>query len=156
MSKKVNVEKLLSLWNNGFTRKEISENLNLHVDTVSKHLNTQLDYVERRSSIDKLIHLDMDKVKELREKRYTAKQIARELNISDTSLYSAGMASIPFKRQGVHTYPKDLEFFNEIDSSEKAYIIGFLITDGSITNRGDVRIEIEVKAFILGPLTLVY
>lgn len=143
--KKVNVEELLSLWNKGFTRKEIAENLKVHVETVSKHLNTQLDYVERRSSIDKLIHLDMDKVKELREKRYTAKEIAKELSISDSSLYSAGLSSIPFKRKGVHTYPKDLEFFNKIDSSEKAYIVGFLITDGSINARGDIKIEISRK-----------
>jgi len=143
MNRKVNIEELLGLWNKGLTREQIAKILKVHVATVSKHLNSKLDYIERRHSKDKLIHLDMNKVKELREKGYTSKEIETELNISDSCLYLAGMSKFPFKRKGIHTYSKDLEFFNKIDSSEKAYIIGFLLTDGSINKRGNISIEIK-------------
>lgn len=90
-----------------------------------------------------------EKVLDLIKNGYTVSKIAKELNCNMTSVSSV------IKRFNITEYNKEYintvnhEFFDIIDSEPKAYYLGFLIADGSISigkGRTDVgRISINIQ-----------
>lgn len=68
-------------------------------------------------------------------KKYaTLKGVANEANCSqDTIRYWANKYGIPYTPGTVRRHNIDENFFNKIDSEEKAYWLGFIMADGCIT-----------------------
>lgn len=77
--------------------------------------------------------------------KMTWKEIASKLNRTESSI------QMKSKRLGIKKLPYycDKNFFNVIDSEEKAYWLGFITADGCVTygknNSGELSIELSVK-----------
>lgn len=88
---------------------------------------------------------DFELMKKLRESGYTTKDAAKELGVSASTLNRKGWAKLPFNSLSICKYKKDLNYFKNIDTFDKAYILGFLMADGTITNKGVVAFELSDK-----------
>lgn len=84
-------------------------------------------------------------MKKLRAEGKTTKEAAQLLKVGCTTLNRKGWAQLPLNNLSRHQYKKDLNYFKVIDRRDKAYTLGFLLTDGSIGKRGVLRFEISEK-----------
>lgn len=88
---------------------------------------------------------DFELMKKLRAEGKTTKEAADLLGVGCTTLKRRGWAQLPLNNLSRHQYKKDLNYFKSIDGKDKAYILGFLLTDGSIGKRGAIRFEISER-----------
>lgn len=88
---------------------------------------------------------DFELMKKLRENGCTTKEAANKLGVSLTTLNRKGWSKLPFNSLSICKYKKDLNYFKNIDTFDKAYILGFLIADGTITNKGVIAFELADK-----------
>ena len=88
---------------------------------------------------------DFELMKKLKSEGKTADEVALIMQVGRTTLYRKGWAKLPFNRQSICIYNKDFDYFKNIDTSNKAYVLGFILADGSITDTGNLRVEVNEK-----------
>lgn len=88
---------------------------------------------------------DFELMKKLKLEGNTANKTAEIMKVGRTTLYRNGWSNLPFNNQSICKYKKDFNYFKNIDTSNKAYILGFILADGSISENGNLRIEINEK-----------
>lgn len=93
-------------------------------------------------------HRYEDQIRHLYDSGLRAPQIAKILNLSYHPIYYR-MRRMGLKfTTGKRALPVNHDFFNEIDTEEKAYWLGFLLADGSthaINNHRVVRLQLCIK-----------
>src|ERR1043166_869655 len=65
------------------------------------------------------------------------------LNQAGVSIRPAGGWSLKGKPSNNRTYTANDLYFDEVDSEDKAYWLGFLYTDGSLSDRGIVYLSLQ-------------
>lgn len=88
---------------------------------------------------------NFDLMKQLRAEGKTCKEASKLLKVSMTTLKRKGWNKLPINKLSIHTYKKDLDFFKNINTNNKSYILGFLLADGCIDKKGSVRFEVQEK-----------
>lgn len=75
--------------------------------------------------------------------------IAKQFNVSDyiirKILKNANVKLLTRQEQCKQLYPRNSNYFERIDSSEKAYWLGFLYADGSVNSKYEIRISLKTE-----------
>lgn len=84
--------------------------------------------------------------KQYLEKELPAQQIADKCNVHRATIYRwMGRFGIE-GRMSQYKYELNHNFFSEIDSEEKAYWLGFIVGDGSISKkRNSIRVRLQIR-----------
>jgi len=100
-----------------------------------------MSYILKRTAVD------LDDFRRLAASGMSDRQIAKLIGYSAPTVgrwrdkYGIPRSGMTFGRR---TWQTDVDFFAQIDTPEKAYILGFLIADGHINKTG-ARVELGVK-----------
>ena len=112
---------------------------------VVKHLNVSVKTSERILSRNNILHTNSSNIEKLQLyiSGVPTSEIADKFSVSEVSINALA------KRKGIvrpigflNKIPFDYCFFDNIDSEEKAYILGFLYADGHVS---DKEIKISIK-----------
>lgn len=127
---------IFELFNKGYTRVQISKEINRHPDSISNYIKTlglkfSGNTYKRKISENEII--DMINMYKDRNSCATIKE-ALNLNIDENTMISI------MRERGVDIRPRghipflieNEDFFENIDCEEKAYVLGLLISDGYI------------------------
>lgn len=137
---------IINLFNQGKTYKEISNCLGFYDFNSQQNIRRLIKhYLPNSSSNNIVIKNDMKlKIEELIKQNYKPKEISKILNVNSNTINSYIFKNFPdlsFKPTLYNT-----NYFNEINSFSKAYILGFICADGSlIESRGSIYLTITVK-----------
>ncbi|MCZ2224542.1 MAG: hypothetical protein LC122_13035 [Chitinophagales bacterium] len=138
------IKEIIKLYKSGETPKEIGEAFNIYSNSVTRLLKR--NGVERTQ----LIRLTEEQEKYILEKYnsgISSEDIAKEMNIVGSTVTRA------IKRQGgkirpatenKRKYKINMDYFEKIDTEEKAYFLGFLYSDGHI-HSNDNTVTITLK-----------
>lgn len=89
--------------------------------------------------------INKEKIKEYLKKGYSLRKISEKENIPLTTLrYNVNKYNLKQFNNFVRN-TDDRDFFKEINTKEKAYIIGFILGDGEIHNTNDVHLGIKLS-----------
>lgn len=89
--------------------------------------------------------INKEKIKEYLKKGYSLRKISEKENIPLTTLrYNVNKYNLKQFNSFVRNID-DRNFFKEINTKEKAYIIGFILGDGEIHNTNDVHLGIKLS-----------
>ncbi len=144
-------EEVKILLNEGFSIHHISKKLNISETTLKRKLEVDgLKYKGRRAA--KRDNITLLKIKELRELGYSIERISKELNISYTPLLKLVKALCPNSKaipkeqyRPINTkYLLNVNYFDTIDTEDKAYWLGFLMADGHL-DHGRITIKLAFK-----------
>jgi len=91
------------------------------------------------------IELDVKEMKRLRELGYTTKQAADYFGVSRNTIIRRGYCKLPYNNQCLQTYKRDTSIFKNIDSYDKGYWLGLLLTDGCIKSNGELVLELQER-----------
>jgi len=91
------------------------------------------------------IELDLEEMKKVRRLGYTTQQAADYFNVSRNTLIRRGYCKLPYSNKCLQTYKRDTSIFKNIDSKEKAYWLGMLLTDGCIKSNGELVLELQER-----------
>ncbi len=100
-----------------------------------------MSYLLKRAAVD------LDEFRRLAAEGMSDRQIAKLIGYSAPTIgrwrdkYGIPRSGMTFGRR---TWQTDLNFFSQIDTPEKAYVLGFLIADGHINKTG-ARVELGAK-----------
>lgn len=138
-------DKIVDMYKNGMKQKDIAKEYNVTPSTIS--------YILRKNGIYTIRDLSPlfseDKVKEMYD-RYCNKErvrdLANEYNIDYSSVYNL-FHKYGFEVNESHTkqqYSINENYFDEINTPNKAYIIGLLWADGcNMTNKHEIKISLQ-------------
>lgn len=89
--------------------------------------------------------LSKEEIKKYLEDGYSLKKISEKEGIPLTTLrYHVAKHNLKQFNQFVRSID-DRDFFSKVDTKEKAYIIGFILGDGYISNVNDVEIAVQMS-----------
>lgn len=87
-------------------------------------------------------------------KEHTMLEVANILDVSKTTIYrykkkyniEIDQEIIQQRNSERHTkYPCNINYFDKIDTLNKAYLLGFLCADGYVTDRNEIGITVSIK-----------
>lgn len=137
------VEQVLRYRNDNMSCKNISKELGISVSQVSKILieNGHVDHIKTdRATIDKIASMYRD--------NYSFKDISKALKVHpDTIRNALYITKCEIRPTAYHSNYKDRmdhDYFENIDTEEKAYWLGFLYADGYV-NEKTYQIEVSLK-----------
>jgi len=87
-------------------------------------------------------------------KEHTIKEVAEILNVSTTTIkryktkynIPTNLQIAKQRNSEAHTvYSCDIKYFNNIDTLDKAYLLGFICADGFVTDRNEIGIGVAKK-----------
>lgn len=156
-----NKDKILKLYNDGKSIIEISKIINYNCHSIYKLLRKNGIVFQTTFDNNNLIKDKTNEIIELYKNGLSARQISILLGCGNSTAWSILNRNGYETRQ--KTYNVDINFFKKIDSSEKAYILGMMYSDGNVyKNRSritlwDIDVEILIKISKIlkyeGPLT---
>lgn len=135
-------EQAEKLFKDGMSLRKISKEVKLDYRYISRYLKSKGYQIKRNQQWVKDHSLELDEAVELFELGFGIKTISSRLSIADY------LISEHFEKLGIHPginnqkYTYYYDVFENIDTEEKAYWLGFLSADGSIHN--DI-IELNLK-----------
>lgn len=103
-----------------------------------------MEITEYRNKEGRII--DVDDVKEKYFAQWKIKNIAEWHNCSCQQIGKIVWKEIPSRRPRKYKYDIYHEYFNDIDTEEKAYILGFLCADGCVSKRSPSLLSIALQA----------
>lgn len=137
------VDKIIQLYQNLYvkgkiTKKSIAEECKCSIDTVNRTLERNgLKEIKLSSKLQQIA----DQVEQEFLSGKYCKDIATEFNIDEHSVYKI-LDTKKIKRQtGYHSNCIE-NYFEQIDTPDKAYLLGFITADGAIVNE---ILSIEIK-----------
>lgn len=137
-------EEIVNLFNSGMSAWKISIELNISKPVIIKKLN-EWGYdlsSKRKDNPENMLKNKLETVKSLFEAGNGCEEIARQLGHSGASVMKL------LNKHGYDTsdwkYHVDETFFNKIDTEEKAYVLGWMYSDGNVRNDGKWRISIAI------------
>ena len=134
-------QKVCQMYSNKILLHEIANSVGITRHTVVRILKRQGVYVPERSQkhLDQKRIIRNQQIISLSEQGLSSRQIAKKLNIGKSNVQR-----ILSNRQELHIDDSFQErFFQNIDTEEKAYWLGFLYADGCITDRS-IRVELTL------------
>lgn len=124
----------------GATAKELSVKYSYHNSTISRLMKKR--GVSRGRTSFKRIQIEDKVIEDFKNNQY-CEDIAKKYNVEVHTIYrildNAGIKRV----SGYHTNCNK-EYFQKIDSANKAYLLGFITADGAIVDRS-LSIEVEEK-----------
>ena len=140
------IKQIVILHNNGMLNREIAEIFNVSVSSISRLLQKK----GLSSKHPSLTQERINKIIEMGKNGYNRKNISKELHTSDrtvkTILDANGIvAKTASERSRRYTLNED--YFKNVDSHEKAYWLGLLYSDGTISksNKGLICLALQEK-----------
>lgn len=132
-------EKIVELKEKGFNTVQIGELLKRNNTTIGRYLK-QCGYVNDGNFKEKLTDEMKEEILRLyTEGRKTVKQIREEYGYN---FVCAGTIEKLLRKHGVtrlggnHNWSNNSDYFKSIDTGSKAYVLGYLLADGSNTGKG--------------------
>jgi len=132
----ISKEKLVKLLDKGKSRVEIAEKIGVDRTTIQRYIKRYGLIGYKSNNHSNNIKVDIEILKELLRKGYSRKTIASKMGFSINTIqnnitrYSLGglYETDVEMEKGI-----DKKFLNKIDTKEKAYLVGFLLGDGYIS-----------------------
>ncbi|RXT13658.1 LAGLIDADG family homing endonuclease [Ammoniphilus sp. CFH 90114] len=141
----------------GNSPSKIAKQLQIPLTTLLYNLEKEGLYKRRRNVTFSKEQIEL--IKKLREKRYGAKRIARELNLPVSRLLEfvrdelsvvCTIKEINRSKSRRVKYSLNVNYFNIVDSEEKAYWLGFIFADGHLNrNRLTIKLATEDKGHLI-------
>lgn len=138
-------EKILSLFNSGMSIYKISSEVDIKVSSLHKFLtkqgvNTSRGSTQREKGNRVKDHKDL--IIHLYNDGYNQREIAELVECGQSSIHTL------LKKEGIQIrnntiYSVDESYFSNLDTQEKAYILGWMYADGNVTPEGKFRIQIQ-------------
>lgn len=132
-------KKIVELKEKGFDTVQIGKIIKRHDSTVGRYLK-QCGYVNDGNFKEKLNpEMKKDILRLYTEERKTVKQIREEYGYN---FVCAGTIEKLLRKHGVtrlggnHNWSNNSDYFKNIDTGSKAYVLGYLLADGSNTGKG--------------------
>jgi transposase-like protein len=138
-------DKIINLFNSGMSMYQISKEVDIKTSSIQKFLQKQGIDTSRDSTQRKY----GDKVKDYKDvilqlynEGSSTGEIARLIGCKQPSVWKL------LKLEGIETrdnttYSVDDTFFSQINTQEKAYILGWMYSDGNVMPAGKLRIQIQ-------------
>lgn len=124
----------------GATAKELSKKYNYHNSTISRLMKKR--GVSRGQKSFKRAAISKSVINDFLNGEY-CESIAKKYNVNVHMIYNI-LDEAEIKRQtGYHTNC-NINYFKDIDSPDKAYLLGFITADGAVVNNS-LSIEVEDK-----------
>ena len=140
---------IINLYKEGNSKTEIRDKINFKNIQPITNLLKKEGFGEFKGTNRKELNseVNINKIKELRDRGLSTLEIGRELDFYPQVVENIlRRQSAFFKKRTVYdrVYTINEEFFNVIDTEEKAYIIGFICADGYV-GQGTIQFYISVK-----------
>lgn len=137
-------DKVIELLNLGYGSYKIGKELNIPKCTILRWLKSwgyDLS-AKRKDDPDNMLKDKLEIVKILFESGKSCSKIAKELGYNEVSVMRL------LNKHGYDTsdwkYSVDETFFKKIDTEEKAYVLGWMYSDGNVRHDGKWRISIAI------------
>ena len=138
-------DSMIKLFNeDGMSTYSISKQTNISLSTVNRWLKSWGCDTSRGCTVDSnkpMLKDRLDEVVELHNSGWSQSQIGKKLG------YSGGQISRLLNKHNITSriwkYNVDETYFDNIDHEYKAYILGWLYSDGSIGYEGKIRIALQ-------------
>jgi DNA-binding CsgD family transcriptional regulator len=150
IKKQINKKNLMKYWKQGLNQKQIANEIGTSDKTLLKYMRIKGiekpkeligSGIGRKMILEKVI--TEEALLPLWKKRMTQEQIAKELGTNHSTLrkhMKLKGISRPEEYKPIHIgsikYKTNADFFEVIDSEEKAYVLGFWCADGWFNKRG--------------------
>jgi intein/homing endonuclease len=134
MAKKIDRETIniiIKLYQSGLSSIKIAALLNSKSQTITKYL--KISGIEIRGPITKLSEIQKSKILELYKNGISSTKIAETFNVNNATILKflkKEKVLIRSAEEAHRKYQINEDFFDKIDSEEKAYFIGLLYADG--------------------------
>lgn len=128
--------RLIELLDTGLNRKEIAEKLGVDRTTIQRYIRDYGLIGYKSDNYSERIKVDINRLKELLSQGYSIENIGKIMGYSPNTIQnniSKNNLGGKYKKDVDLNKGIDKTFLNKIDTPEKAYIIGFLLGDGHIT-----------------------
>jgi orotate phosphoribosyltransferase-like protein len=139
------IQQIIQLYNNGVTPKEIGLQFGIMNNSVTRILKKQ--GIER-NQLKKISPEQIDYIIEQYYGGINSEKIAEELNIDASTvcriLHRTGNQIRP-SEENKRIYNINQNYFSNVDSEHKAYILGFLYADDSLTEKNSITITLNAK-----------
>ena len=116
--------------------------------TMSKFLKENSLYTKKQLHNQRCKELDVNFIINEYQSGIAIKEIAEKLNVSPTVIKDRlrdNNIHIRTNSESHKKYTEDYNYFNIIDTYDKAYLLGFICADGWVTNRNELGIGIAYK-----------
>lgn len=136
------IDKYVEMYHSGKTITEISKITNTNEQTVSRYLRQRGEYVEQISKYKVKIICD------LYESGLSEEAVGERVSLCRTTVRRV------LKRNGVQIrkqeetskrYPLNEHYFDNIDTPNKAYILGFIYADGNVDDKSLFQISLQER-----------
>lgn len=113
-----------------------------------------MDYTIARKNGSGAIVWSKDQIRyiitEYQDKDRTLKSLSQEFQVQPQSIRNLlRKQKITITNKKIRNYPRDSNYFKEIDSNEKAYWLGMMLSDGSITSNNSINLGLKDKEHII-------
>lgn len=142
------IEELKQLLEEGLSIQELAGKFGTSHPTMSKFLKENNLKTKRQMQLEKCNQLDTNLIVKMYEEGKTILGIANELNVSNSAIKARLKESnvhIRTNSEAHKKYNEDYEYFNNIDTYDKAYLLGFICADGYVTDRNVLGIGLAIK-----------
>lgn len=145
---KKEIDEAIALYQNGYSAYEIQEKIGVKADTVYRQLRKyNIKIVPRRKSPKKSERsLETEqKVIQMYKNGMTAYEIVKEIYFKTSKSVYDILSKYGIERRKNEDYSNfNDEYFNTIDTREKAYLLGWLISDGWVySNKNGIGIQLQ-------------
>jgi intein-encoded DNA endonuclease-like protein len=135
-------KEIIEMYNNGIGSYLISKKLNISKSSISRFIKKI--QLSRKSKVDRdnLLKNKKDLIIEL-FKQYNISEISKIVNHSQSNIIKILKESNIDTSKYKYKYRINEKYFEKIDTPEKAYILGWIYSDGNVTKNGKIRISIQ-------------
>lgn len=136
------IDEMINLHDNGLLNREIAEKFNVSVSTINRRLANKV--VSRHPSLSKEREA---KAIELYNKYHSMKKVSQYLHMGTQTIHEILIANNVYILDKSECKRKNVinkHYFDEIDSHRKAYYLGLLFADGTISGRNN-RLQISLQ-----------
>lgn len=131
-----NIQEIISLYQSGMSPKDIGEKFGIYNNSVTRILRKK--GIERNQAAEKVNEENVKYIIEQYKNGKSTIELSKELNIADSTvsrILNRNKVDIRPLEVSTRTFKINDSFFETIDSEEKAYFLGLLYADGSLSKK---------------------